>query len=182
MVRLVGLLGSLLLALAAPARADTSDPGEFTALGGVFPTGGVFVDERTCAQERSIVACAHLMVGTQHGATVFDLFVSAGPRLRRGRLDVTPWLGGSATAVPIVLGGLVAWPFGGDAPRGSWLRLFPFEAVGGVDVGVTLIARGRFRLRAEAGVRGHAPLFEDSRFKIPLPRGAGITIGIGAGF
>lgn len=171
----------LLFTLQTTARAESA--ADLTAIGGGMYPGGAYVEQRVCQIKRlPAIGCLHMVYGTQHGKPVFDLFATSGAQLRIGRIDVTPLAGVSVMTGVIVLGALVAWPFGLTEPTEDMLKIFPVTANAGVSVGYTLVEAGRFRLRGEAGVRGYLPLFTDSALKLPTPHGLAATIGIGAGY
>lgn len=172
---------------------EPNDPnrwGEISAVTGVLaPGGGVFIEERMCEVKRSrYIGCMQMLFGKQEGGTkkgnnVFDLYASSGYIFRRGRFDVTPMIGASTLTTTIFVGLLLATPWTKELPdpRVAY-SLCPFEVTGNVAAGYTFVHKGRFRARAELGLRGHVPLFTDSRFELPNPHGIGATFGIGAGY
>ncbi len=173
------------------AFADDERPryAELAAVSGPLVPGGVFIEERICEIKRDVfIGCAHMLYGKQEGGSnkgniVFDLYGTAGVVLRRGRFDVTSLVGASTLTTMIYLGQWLYAPWSKEIPSAKeTYSLFPFEATGSVAVGYTLVKKGRFRSRAELGVRAHVPIFTDSTLELPPPRGIGATFGIGAGF
>jgi len=162
---------------------------EDAVLTGLLYPGGAFVEKRFCRTKRDrYVTCSHLLVGKQEGGTmngnlVFDLYLTAGRVFRRGRFDVTPAIGCSFLSTAMFLGALLIYPATRDLPHPKEIyTMVPFEITGNVAVGYTFVHKGRFRARAELGVRAHVPVFTDSTLDVPTPRGIGTSFGIGAGF
>lgn len=176
--------------LAASRRApdDAHRYAELAVVGGVVADGS-FIEQRVCETRRNnIIGCAHLLYGHQVGGSkkgdiVFDLYGTWGYAFRRGRFDLTPRAGFSLLTTAIYAGQWFIAPFTQQVPSATdTFSMFPFEAVGDVELGYSFVHAGRFRARAELALRGHLPLFTDSKFELPSPHGLGATLGVGVGF
>ena len=161
---------------------------ELAAVGGVL-VNGAFIEQRICSTKRDrYVGCTHMLYGKQEGGTkkgnvVFDLYATGGVKLSRGRFDLTTLAGVSSLTTTIYIAQWLIAPFTQEVPSASeTYSIFPFEATGSVALGYTLVQKGRFRSRAELGVRAHVPIFTESKVELPSPHGIGATFGIGAGF
>jgi hypothetical protein len=169
---------------AAEVRAVDHNPAAELAViaGGIFPLGG-YIEPRLCVvTARPFIGCVHAAIGKQHDESIFDVAGTAGVRVRSGSIDFTA-SGGVSILPPILLiGDAFLYPFDIARPAGDGITYFPFTANAGVSVGYYLVEDGRFRVRAEVGMRGWLRLSEASKYELVTPHGIAGTIGIGAAY
>jgi hypothetical protein len=169
---------------ASPVQAEPRHA-ELQVVPGVLYPRGMFVEHRVCGYGGSPwFACVSVLVGEQRDETVFDLSLVVGRSFRAGRFDLTPQLGFGLVPVlvAIVELGNATNDAGDEDEMGPSATLLPIGASAGVGAGFTIVDRERLRVRVEAAVRGHLPLYEKAEIGAVLPRGVAGTLSLGIGY